>query len=444
MDSLQKVVWAEGMFLRPQHFQQQQRYFEFFSHRRSEAAEPFFWGFRNIELEPSALAIGKLAILSASGIFPDGTPFDFPAQSPCPEPLHFDEGAVDQKVYLVIPLAREGTENVIFERNDASLARYEASEAMVRDENAFSGEPAEIQVGIPRARLMLEKDFSGSWVKVGVCWITECRGNKQVILGNYAPPVVQCVTSTFLITLLNEVIGLINQRAGALAERLSQPGRGGVSEVAEFLLLQVLNRFQPLFEHILATSQTHPERLFSALLQLTGELATFTEETRRPGAWPKYDHDDLFACLTPLIIRLRHALASVLEQNAIQIALHMQKYGVRIGQVNDRELLRSAQFVLAVHANTTPEFIRTNFPSQAKIGPSKHIRELVNLHLPGVGLRLLPVAPRQIPYHAGYHYFEMDTAVELWDQLQETGTLALHVAGEFPGLEMECWAIRRQ
>ena len=54
----------------------------------------------------------------------------------------------------------------------------------------------------------------------------------------------------------------------------------------------------------------------------------------------------------------------------------------------------------------------------------------------------VPVAPRQIPYHAGYVYFELDQSHELWSQLKSSGGIALHVSGEFPGLMMELWAIR--
>ena len=58
-------------------------------------------------------------------------------------------------------------------------------------------------------------------------------------------------------------------------------------------------------------------------------------------------------------------------------------------------------------------------------------------------LRALPVAPRQLPFHAGFHYFELDRGGELWKQLERSGSLALHVAGDFPGLELELWAIRQ-
>ena len=70
------------------------------------------------------------------------------------------------------------------------------------------------------------------------------------------------------------------------------------------------------------------------------------------------------------------------------------------------------------------------------------LRDLVNLQLPGIALKPLPVAPRQIPFHAGFNYFEMDRSGEMWKQLEKSGGLAMHIAGEFPGLEMECWAIR--
>ena len=58
-------------------------------------------------------------------------------------------------------------------------------------------------------------------------------------------------------------------------------------------------------------------------------------------------------------------------------------------------------------------------------------------------VRPLPVAPRQIPYHAGYTYFELEKHSEFWKELQHSGGFALHVGGDFPGLELEFWAIRQ-
>jgi len=53
------------------------------------------------------------------------------------------------------------------------------------------------------------------------------------------------------------------------------------------------------------------------------------------------------------------------------------------------------------------------------------------------------VAPRQLPFHAGHFYFELERQGDLWRQFEKSGSLAMHIAGEFPGLELELWAIRQ-
>ncbi|MNE97183.1 hypothetical protein D3C80_1954920 [compost metagenome] len=88
------------------------------------------------------------------------------------------------------------------------------------------------------------------------------------------------------------------------------------------------------------------------------------------------------------------------------------------------------------------EDIRRRLPAQIKVGPVERISELVNVALPGIPVRSLPVLPRQLPYRSGTVYFEIDTTSPLWKQLETSGAIALHLAGEFPGLEMEMWALR--
>jgi type VI secretion system protein ImpJ len=140
---------------------------------------------------------------------------------------------------------------------------------------------------------------------------------------------------------------------------------------------------------------------------------------------------------------LRLSLSMVMDQTAIPIELQDRKHGFRVAIIPDVELQRSAQFVLAVAAQLPGDALRSRFPTQVKIGTVERIRDLVNLQLPGVTLRPLPVAPRQIPYHAGYNYFELETrGNDMWKQLESSGGLAMHIAGDFPGLELEFWAIR--
>ena len=443
MSDRSRVVWSEGMFLRPQHFQQAQRQQEFAQRQLLLSAEGHFWGFHSLVLDAPSLAIGKVAIASAAGVMPDGTPFAFPGVNDAPSAMNVSENIKARRIYLSLPVYRPGSEEVSFDDDGRSLARFRVSEEEVPDQNSVAGEPAPIQTAHLRLRLLAEDEIPEDWMKIGICQVVERRNDLSISLDdNHIPPVVVVHESSLLSGFLRELAGLLHHRGDAIAARLSAPGRGGVSEVADFMMLQLVNRYEPLVVHLSQLRALHPERLFAELLTLAGDFTTFTRDTRRPGDYPAYNHDALASCFLPLMADLRRSLSMVLEQNAFQIELMERAYGVRVAVIANQDLIKTATFVLAVASELPGEQVRKQFPTQVKIGPVEKIRDLVNLHLPGVGLRPLPVAPRQIPYHAGNNYFELDTASEFWRGLERSGGLAMHIAGDFPGLKLELWAIR--
>lgn len=437
-----KVIWSEGMFLQPQHFQQHDRYLEKLIESRTGPIASYGWGFVRLAIDESVLALGKLALSSAYGLFPDGTPFDFPATHAAPIPLNIPHNVRDQIVVLAVPLRRTGGLEAELDHADQDgLARYSVLELEVADNTSDNSAP--IQVGQLRMRLMLEKDLTDAYACLGVVRLIERRADNQLILDkHYIPPSLSVRNNPQLAGYTHEIIGLLHQRGDELATQLVQPGRGGVAEIADFLLLQTVNRYEPAFIHHAQASLLHPEGLFIAFLELAGDLSTFSRDNRRVPAYPEYQHDNLEKSFTPLITDLRRSLSMVLHRSAVPIELQDKKYGVRVAVIPDRDLLKSASFVLAVNSQIPPETLRIRFPSQVKIGPVERIRDLVNLQLPGIPLHSMPVAPRQIPYHAGFNYFELERGGELWGQLERSGGLAMHIAGEFPGLELEFWGIK--
>ncbi len=139
---------------------------------------------------------------------------------------------------------------------------------------------------------------------------------------------------------------------------------------------------------------------------------------------------------------LRQALSTVLEPRAVAIQLQARRFGLLVAPLSDLSLIESAEFILAVRADMPNERLRKLFLQQTKVASVERIRDLISLQLPGVPLEPLPVAPRELPYHAGYTYFQLDRQSEAWGMLNGASGFAFHVAGEFPGLEMQFWAIR--
>lgn len=439
-----KVVWSEGMFLNPQHFQQQDRYFESFINGRCLLFGDCAWGLKLFELDQQLLNLGKVSVQRAQGIFPDGTPFNFPDNDDPPPVVDIPENTKNCTLYLALPVRRPGAVDVLPEDSQQGLARYYAIDQSVRDVTVEGGDSQKLEVGKLRLKVLKETDDLSGFVCIGMVRIREIRQEKDIQLDDsFVPSVIDCKASLNISAFLAELHGLLRHRAEAIAGRLADARRGGTAEIADYLLLQVINRFEPLVRHLTQVDGVHPLPLFQQLIQLTGELATFVATTRRPPELSTYLHADLDKTFTPIMQTLRKFLSMVYEQSAIAMNLEEKRYGVRVAEMTDRSLLTTATFVLAVRADVSDEMIRSRFPAQIKIGPVERIRQLVNAALPGIELKALPVAPRQIPFRSGYTYFELDQHGAFWKEMAHSGGFAMHVGGDFPNLEMEFWAIRR-
>jgi type VI secretion system protein ImpJ len=441
-----RVVWSEGLFLRPHHFQQQERFLEGIIDHRTRATTRFSWGFSHVELDQAALTQGLIQINRASGVMPDGTTFHFPDMDPPPIPLSFPVEAKDQFCHLALPLHRQGVPSVNLSGDDAaaSLTRFNSSVLEVADYNESYGESAEVQVARMSLRLIRDPEKSGAFATLGFVRVLERKIDGQIIIDPaYIPPCLSANENPILRSYVMEVLGLLRQRGDAIAARMGQTGKGGIAEIAEFLILQLINRCRALFEHLSGLPNLHPESLYVTLIQMVGELATFSSEQRVPPPMAQYDHDNLAFTFKSVMTSLRLALSNPLEQTAIKIDLLDKNYGLRLGLVADKTLLKTCSFVLAVNAQMPGEAVRGGVPTKVKVGSTEKIRNLVNLNLPGIGLRALPVAPRQIPFHAGFSYFQMDTTHAMWADLFNSGAICIHVPqDEFPGLQMEFWAIK--
>jgi type VI secretion system protein ImpJ len=436
-----RVVWQEGMFLRAQHFQQQDRWLEALVRGRTAALRPHGWGIVEMAVDRDLLTTGRFAVTAATGVFEDGTPFTLPSETDHPPPLDLPETARNALVYLAAPVRQPGAVEVV--QSDGSEGRYALRGFEAYDTHSASPTPAELQVGRLRLRYMLESEDRAGYLCIGLARVVEVTADRRAVLDDrWIVPALLCSAAPPLAGLLHELSGMLNQRGEALAARLSAPGARGAAEVSDFLLLQAVNRWQKLVSHWADAGLVHPEELYSALIQMAGEFATFTEASRRPNAYPAYRHDDLQRSFAPVVADIRRSLSAVIEQTATPIPLQERRHGVHVGAIVDRTILRAASFVLTVQADVPTETLRRLFPAQVKIGAVEHIRELVNVALPGIAVRPLPVAPRQLPFYAGASYFELDRNSPHWQQMQASGGFALHVSGEFPNLRLELWAIR--
>lgn len=444
MSSNNKVIWTEGMFLRPSHFQQLDRHFQSWVESRCGTLQCYSWGVTKLEIDQELLALGKVAISTCQGVFPDGTPFSIPDLNPPPIPLDIPAESKNELLYLSLPVRGAFSNELAWGGNTDEFSRYRVKDIEVKDiHSQFEQDSPTIQSGELWTRFRLSRQNQDAFVNIPIARVLERKADKQVLLDSqFIPSCLHTGASIQLHGYIEEIEGILHQRGEALAQRLGSSGTGGVAEITDFLLLQIVNRYEPLFRHFSLLQQLHPERLFSVMLQIAGELATITQASHRPKAFPQYIHEDLYSCFHPIVIALRAALSWVSESRAIPIPLEEHPNQIRSAIIHDRQLLQSAEFVLGVNAQVAADKIRSQFPRQTAIATKEKLRDIVMSQVPGIQLIVLAASPRQIPFHKGMTYFSLDKNHPLWLELEKSGAIAMHFSGEYPGLELEFWAIR--
>lgn len=438
------VIWTKGMFLLPQHFQQQGRFIRGWIEERCGGLRPYTWGVTRLEIDTQKLSLGKFAIKSCSGVFPDGTPFNMPDNHPLPAPLEIQPQHKNETIELALLLEKSTGNDASNASTEQGLSRYIRQELFVHDQHSGSrsGE-AVIETGSLAARIRLASQDKGAFATIPIARLIERRSDDMVLLEEqFIPTCLHCFGSQRLTDTIREFQGLLHHRGEELASNLASPGAGGVGEISGFLLLQIVNRYEPLFNHLVETTTIHPETLYQILVQMAGELATITSERRRPDNYPAYYHQDLNHSFTDLIRAIRVSLDWALEKPAISIELIKHPRGVYTATVFEKQLLKSAQFVLAVKAQMPADKIQNQISRQTTIASKDQLSQLVKSHLPGIPIRPLPIAPRQIPYYAEFTYFELDKHNEIWKGVEATGSFAMFFSDEIPGMELEFWAIK--
>ena len=440
-------MWLEGMFLRPQHFQQQDRHFASALVERAAMAQPFHWGFSAMTLDEAALKSGRVTIAKCIGAFSDAGQFAFPGEIGTAPSVEVSKDTNGEIVYLIAPEltranrigARRGGDGV------TPGTRYVIEDGPVQDALSDGDAPVEIEIGTSNARLEIGGGDRAGYVKLPVARIKEIGADRNVVLDtDFIPTITRCDASSALTGLVEEIASLLAARADGISRTLASAGGSAAESVpADFLLLRVANAKGALFAEMRDAQVHHPEVIYRASVELAAELVTFTSQgSRRAPNFPRYDHDDIAACFAPVIETIRNALADIGERKAAEIPLKFSKAGVWFGPIPDADVLSNGRLVIIAKASMDEDDFRTRFPRQITIGSMDEIRDFIAAADRSVRIRALSMKPQELPPLAGYTYFEIDRNSAAWKGIEKGRSIAIHCAENLPDLKLHLWGIR--
>lgn len=448
MSGFSKILWGEGLFLRPQHFQLQDAYHDAKRVEAMRLLHPYAWGVQTLQFDNDALASGMLMPTEIQVVFPDGESFSAPGNDAMPEAINLannPELPDSFQIYLTMAPLRAGGSNVGREGEGAGKQMRFVQEERLAADLFTDAVPADVLMLRRATRLMTEMQSREGLLSVPIARLRKSATSGFEIDRSYVPPVTSIASSVVLKTVLKRLLDVLQAKVNSLYGHHREGGNKNLLEfrsgdIASFWLLHTASTAYAGLLHLYQHPQLHPERLFQQLLQLAGSLLTFSKDYALADL-PAYSHQDPTKSFVQIDTIIRELLDTVISARYVSIPLLETKPGFWAGRLDSEKLNSSSRYYLSVSAALPAAEVVDNVPMRFKAGSPDDVEKLVLSAMPGVSFVHAPQVPSAIPVRAGSFYFELEARGVIFERMIQSQSIVMYVPSGFPDLKIELLAV---
>ena len=431
------------MYLGPQQFQAQNRYFEESLHFTSDSLNYRPYGLTGCTLDADALGNGTVSLVHARGLFPDGLAFHIPESDPAPPPRPvadlFPPTRESLTIRLAVPARRPSGINCALNGAGAD-SRYRAEMRNFIDESTGSDE-RQVQVGRKSLRLVLDTEPQEGLTSLAIARIVRDGAGHYIYDPEFIPPCLQISASERLLVMMRQLLEILDQKSVTLGGgSAGKANEYSPRDLAAFWLLHSVNSAIAVLRHLWTAKRGHPEEVFLELSRLAGALCTFALDSH-PRTLPVYDHDDPTEGFAALDQHIRTHLEIILPTNCLQIRLEKTANYFYEGEVTDSRCLGRSRWVFGIRSDAGEAEIISRTPQIVKICSSKFVGELVKRAIAGLELTHMPMPPAAVQTKVEMQYFGVNRSGPFWDHIVKTRRVGVYVPGELPNPELDLFVV---
>ncbi|WP_269509339.1 type VI secretion system baseplate subunit TssK [Burkholderia sp. IMCC1007] len=441
-----KVLWGEGLFLRPQHFQRQDAYHEARLFESIQAIQPYNWGVRSVRIDRDALGSNVLRVAELALVFPDGALYAAPQADDLPPPIALDtlpDGMNEFVFYLALHPLRENGTNYSDDPAAGFMTRFVSEQASVAD-NFTDAAEADITFLKTQVKLIAHSEPRDQLLSVPLVRVRRTATSGFEIDDSFVPPCLAIDASPILHQRLRQLIDALQAKVNALYGFHREPSKNIIEfrsgDIASFWLLHTANAAFATLAHLHQHAALHPERLFQELLRLAGQLMTFSKGYTLTDL-PVYRHEDPGPNFARLDQMLRELLDTVISTRYFAITLDEVRPSFHLGRLDSGKIDDKTEFYLAVSADMPNVELIDAVPARFKVGAPDDVDKLVLSAMPGVRLSYTPQVPPAIPVRPGACYFSLDSRSPLYERMLQAQSAMIYAPTGINDLKFELIAV---
>nr|WP_315189177.1 type VI secretion system baseplate subunit TssK [uncultured Albidiferax sp.] len=446
MNQTSKVLWGEGLFLRPQHFQRQDCYHEGRLHQTASALHPYAWGVGRLQVDQDALANNSLRLLELMVIFQDGEILKAPDDDDLPDAVTLaDLPPAQQSItyFAALPALKPFGGNFSVGANSSQSTRYTQTSRETPDLFTDATQ-AELTYLKKAVRLVSELEPRDAYVCLPVVRLRRAVAGGFELDPNFVPPSLSIGSAPLIALKLRRLLDALQAKVNALYGHHREPSKNVVEfrsgDISSFWLLHTASTAYASLTHFQNHPMLHPERLFEQLLGLTGSLMTFSKNYAL-GDLPAYQHQDPGPSFAKLDTIIRELLDTVISSRYFAIALSEAKPSYHHGMLDSGKIDERTAFYLAVSAGIPAVELIDIVPLRFKTGAPEDVEKFVLAAMPGVKLVYSPQVPAAVPVRPDTYYFAIESKGTMFDRMLQAQSICIYVPSGIRDLKLELLAV---
>ena len=446
MSMANKLLWGEGLFLRPQHFQQQDQYHEQRLHESVKALHPYAWGVNQLQIDRDALANNSLRLLELSLVFQDGEIYNAAGGDELPEAL--DLGNLPSSLqsltfHAALPAFKPFGGNFAASGQPNNAARYAQANLSTPDLYTQAAQ-AELTYLKKTLRLVADSEPRDSYVSFPLLRLRRLSTGGFEQDPAFVPPSLSIRSAPLLFLQLRRLIDALQAKVNALYGHHREPSKSVIEfrsgDMSSFWLLHTASAAYASLSHYYHHPALHPERLYEQLLALAGGLMTFSR-SHALADLPPYRHADPGPPFAQLHAMIRELLDTVISSKYFAIALTETKPSYHHGKLDSEKIDAKTAFYLGVSADMAGVELVDVVPLRFKVGAPDDVEKFVLSALPGVRLQHAPQVPAAVPVRPDMFYFTIEAKGQMYERMLQAQSLLVYVPSGMRELKLELVAV---
>lgn len=428
-----QVLWTEGIYLSPQHFQLWEREVREDVWLRQRIMTTYPSGILSMDISCSN---GQVSLRAFQGVLPDGSPVSIPGRHAAPPARQAPSGpeSLRRGVWLALPEEHSTLAN-LSGPGVLHPARYQASKVRAPDVYG-DAEIADIDVGVSQFRLLYDGESFDGLVAIKLGELCRDGNGVWALSTAFIPLCLRCDTSPLLMGMLRDLCDRLAARLAALQPRrelaLATEGFGDGLKV--MWVSMVLSQGLARLRHALQLGSHAPERVYVDLASLAGQLAVF-HATPLPADLPVFRSEQTYDVFRDMMSKIVALLDISFPTGFQRIDLTRRDDHTRVCKLDGVGDLETQQVYLFVRGLSTTGGTLKDLLAKAKVSADDQIDHLAVHDLPGIDLQPTEAGQARLPDQPDGYYLKLRAAGIRWERLLETRSLATYFPDRFAQLE---------